>query len=133
MAAANFDHPLVRHLANIAQLSDDGKQALANLPMQVASLKADEEIVREGDRPTRSFVILEGFVINFKVTGEGNRQILAYHLPGDIPDLQSLHLTHLDSSWASVTPCKVGFIPHEALHKICDQHSDVARAFWRWT
>ena len=32
-----------------------------------------------------------------------------------------------------MTPCKVGYIQHEALHDVCNRHPDAARAFWRWT
>ena len=114
-------------------LSDAAKQVLADLRMQVVDIKTDQDIVREGDRPTRSCLILEGFAISFKMTGDGKRQISAYHLPGDIPDLQSLHLTVIDNSLATITPCKVGFIQHEALHDLCERHPDIASALWRWT
>jgi CRP-like cAMP-binding protein len=127
------EHPLVRYLQSITSLSDAAQEALAHIPMQVVNLKTDQDIVRESDHPTRSCLILEGFAISFKVTGEGKRQIIAYHLPGDIPDLQSLHLTVLDTSVGTITPCKVGFITHETLYDLCAQHSEVASALWRWT
>jgi hypothetical protein len=37
------------------------------------------------------------------VTGEGRRQISAFHIPGDCPDMQSLHLELLDSSVGTIT------------------------------
>ena len=49
-------------------------------------LRADQDIVREGDRPTRSCLILEGFACTFKMTGDGKRQILGFHIAGDIPE-----------------------------------------------
>jgi CRP-like cAMP-binding protein len=132
-AFQSSEHPLVRHLGNVGPLSDGAKQALAKMPMQVASLKADEEIIREGDCPTQCFVILEGFVINYKGTGGGRRQILAQYLPGDMPDVQSLHLAYLDSSFGSITPCRIGFIQHDALRAVCQDHPEVTTALWRWT
>src|SRR3954447_21863520 len=78
MAALPFTtdtHPLIRHLASVATLSEDDKRALLTLPMQVTELRADQDIVREGDRPTRSCLILEGWASTFKMTGEGKRQI----------------------------------------------------------
>jgi len=136
MAALPFTtdtHPLIRHLASVATLSEDDKRALLTLPMQVTELRADQDIVREGDRPTRSCLILEGWASTFKMTGEGKRQIMAFHIAGDIPDLQSLHLTLLDSSLGTMSPCMVGFIQHEALHAVCEQHYGIARALWRVT
>jgi len=136
MAASPFTtdtHPLIRHLASVATLSEEEKHALLSLPMQVMELRADQDIVREGDRPTRSCLILQGWACTFKMTGDGKRQIMGFHIAGNIPDLQSLHLTVLDSSLGTMSPCRVAFIQHEALHALCEQHYGIARALWRVT
>ena len=125
--------PLIRKLETIFTLAENERAALLNLPLQVTTIRADQDIVREGDRPTRSCALLEGFASTFKVTAEGKRQITAFHIPGDIPDLQSLHLEVLDSSLGTLTPCRVGFIQHEALHEMCDHYPRIARALWRET
>ncbi|HLM20878.1 MAG TPA: Crp/Fnr family transcriptional regulator [Propionibacteriaceae bacterium] len=132
-ASLNPVTPLIRKLESIFTLSDDERQAVLDLPLQVMHLKADQDIVREGDRPTRSCALLDGFACTFKVTAEGKRQITAFHIPGDIPDLQSLHLEVLDTSLATLTRCKVGFIQHEALQDLCDRHPRIAKALWRET
>jgi CRP-like cAMP-binding protein len=125
--------PLIRKLEIIVSLDKNERAALLNLPLQLTNLRADQDIVREGDRPSRSCALLEGFACTFKVTAEGKRQITAFYIPGDIPDLQSLHLEVLDSSLGTLTPCTVGFIQHEALHDLCDRHPRIARALWRET
>ena len=135
MAAATSPHTalLIRRLESIATLSSEERNALATLPMQVTDIRADQDIVREGDRPTRSCVLIEGFTCNYKMTGEGKRQIMAFHVPGDIPDLQSLHLRVLDSSLGTITPCKVGFVQHQTLHDLCARFPRIAAALWRET
>jgi CRP-like cAMP-binding protein len=125
--------PFVCKLESIVALDENERAALLELPLQVATLRADQDIVRERDRPSRSCAVLEGFACTFKVTAEGKRQITAFHIAGDIPDLQSLHLKVLDSSVGTLTPCRVGFIQHEALHDLCDRHPRIARALWRET
>jgi CRP-like cAMP-binding protein len=124
---------LIRKLESIFAVSDNERQALLDLPMQVLCLKADQDIVREGDRPSRSCLVLEGFICTYKMTGDGKRQIQAFQMPGDIPDLQSLHLKVLDCSLGTITPCRVGFIPHEALRDLCARHPRIASALWRET
>src|SRR3954467_13006142 len=111
-------HPLLRKLDSICTLSDEEKAALLAMPMQVVDLRSHQDIVREGDRPSRSCLLLEGFTCFFKMTGEGRRQIMAFGFPGDIPDLLSLHLDVLDNSLGTITPCKVGFIGHETLRDL---------------
>ncbi len=82
-------HPIIRKLESIFRLSDDEKGAVLDLPLQITAIKADQDIVREGDRPSRCFAVLDGFACTFKITGEGKRQISAFYIPGDLPDLQS--------------------------------------------
>jgi hypothetical protein len=48
------DNPLIRKLESVFTLGDDERQALENLPMQLAALKDHQDIVREGDQPSRS-------------------------------------------------------------------------------
>jgi CRP-like cAMP-binding protein len=118
-------------MESVFAVTDDERQALETLPMQLAVIKADQDIVRIGDRPSRCCLILSGFACTYKVTAEGKRQIVSFNLPGDIPDLQSLHLKVLDTSIATISTCRVGFITHEALRDICDRYPRITAAFWR--
>jgi CRP-like cAMP-binding protein len=124
---------LIRKLESIFDLSEDERQSLENLPMRVTAIKADQDIVREGDRSSRCGLLLSGFACTYKVTAQGKRQIVSFNIPGDISDLQSLHLKVLDSSISTMSPCRVGFITHEALRDICIRHPRIAAALWRGT
>jgi CRP-like cAMP-binding protein len=126
-------HSLIRKMASIVTLSDEERAALMRLPIQVQELRADQDIMREGDRPSRSCLLIEGFACRYSMTGEGKRQIYSFHLPGEIPDLQSFHLKTMDHSLQTITPAKVGFIQHEVLQDICDRYPGLAGAFWRET
>lgn len=135
-------HPLKRHsphtlmirkLESLFRLSDDEKRALENLPVEVESLKPEQDIIRIGERATRSCLILEGFTCVYKLTSDGKRQIMALHVPGDMPDLQSLHLKVMDISIASIGSSVVGFIPHEDLRHTCARYPRLTAAFWRET
>src|ERR671917_2562234 len=119
MASAPDPHPLVRKLESIADLAPEERQAVLDLPMRVQPIEADQDIVREGDRPSRCCLLLRGFTCRYKMTPAGKRQIMAFHIPGDIPDLQSLHLATLDHSLGTITPCRVRFITHGVLRDLC--------------
>jgi CRP-like cAMP-binding protein len=128
-----LDHPLVRAVEAVFALTPEEHDALLRLPMQVERIRADQDIVREHDRPTRCCLVLEGFAATYKVTPKGKRQIMAFHIPGDVPDMQSVQLELLDMSLGTITPCKVGFIRPEAVNELCERHFRIARAFWRQT
>src|SRR5215207_2377946 len=114
--------PLIRKLQSIAPVSDDEKQAIAALPITVRDLKADADIVRDQDRPSQCCAILEGFACRYKLLPGGRRQIMSFYIPGDIPDLQSLHLEIMDHSLATVVASKVTFIPHEVIRSFLRAH-----------
>lgn len=124
---------MIRKLNSIFTLSGEEQQALNDLPVQVTSVKADRDIVSQGDHPSQTCLLLEGFTCVYKSLTDGKRQIMALHVPGDIPDLQSLHLEVMDSSIASISPCTVGFIQHRDLRRVCERFPRIASAFWRET
>jgi CRP-like cAMP-binding protein len=124
---------LIRRLEAITSISEDEKKAILNLPVKLTDLRADADIFREGDRPSQCCLLVEGFLTRYKDLSNGKRQIMAFYVPGDIPDLLSLHIDVMDHSLATIAPSKAAFIPHDALRRLIDQHSRIANAFWRDT
>jgi CRP-like cAMP-binding protein len=129
-------HPtemLIRRLRLDTHLSDDDAAALKTLPVHVKDVPADTPIVSEGDQPSLCCLVLKGFACRSKVAAHGKRQILSFHIPGDIPDLQSLFLKTMDHDLATISPSTLGFIEHSALSSLIAAHPAVARALWRET
>jgi CRP-like cAMP-binding protein len=126
-------HPFIAKLESIFTLAGEERQALIDLPMQVQGVRADQDIVREGDCPSRCCLLLEGFACRYSTTHNGTRQILSFHIPGEMPDLQSIHLKTMDHSLQTITPCKVGFITHETVRDLCRRYPRIGSALWRET
>ncbi|MCJ2098430.1 Crp/Fnr family transcriptional regulator [Methylobacterium sp. E-046] len=124
---------LIRKLESIAPLSDAERQAIESLPVRIQNLDARQDIVRDGDQPTHCCLILDGWACRYKMLSQGKRQTLSFHIPGDIPDLQSLHIHTMDHSLATLTKAVVAFIPHESLRELTACHPGLAAAFWRDT
>jgi CRP-like cAMP-binding protein len=126
-------NPLVRKLESIVDLTPEERDALFDLPMMVREFRAHQDIVRDGDRPSQCCLVIEGFALRYKLVGEDRRQILAFHIPGEIPDLQSLYLKTLDHNLATLTQARVGLIQHRALYDLMARYPRLAGAFWRET
>ena len=133
LGSAPERHRLIRKLESIADLTTDDKEALLALPMTVKSLAADQDIVRDKDRPSQCCLILEGFVCRYKLLDGGKRQIMSFHTPGDFPDLQSLHLKVMDHSVGTLVPSKLAFIPHASIRDVIRRHPVLNDALWRDT
>jgi CRP-like cAMP-binding protein len=122
---------LIRQLGTIAVLDDADRAALATLPIRLKSIAENRDIIREGSRRTESCLVLDGFVCRYKMVVGGRRQILSFHLSGDLPDLQSLHLPVMDHSLSALTSVRVAFIPHDAIRALVLKRPSVGDALMR--
>ena len=124
---------LIRKLESIAPLALEEKAALLRLPLRLKVVAADQDIVSEGDTPSECCLVVQGFACRYNVTAEGKRQILSFHISGDIPDLQSLHLTVMDHSLAALVTCRLAFIQHDDMRSLMRDHPRLGDLFWRDT
>ena len=124
---------MIRKLRNNTNLDSDDIEAIRALPIDIKELPANKAIVREGDKPSHSCLMIEGYSVRSKTTDEGKRQIMSIHIAGDIPDLQTLHLHVMDHDFRTLSACTVGFISHESLRALTRARPMVAEAFWRET
>src|SRR3569833_3249483 len=124
---------LIEKLIKSNRLDRDDVRAIQELPIESKHVSAHSAIARDGDRPSESCLIVEGFAFRSKLTQDGQRQIVSLHIPGEIPDLQSLHLHVMDHDLTTLTECILGFIPHNALQELNRKRPNVAAALWRET
>jgi CRP-like cAMP-binding protein len=123
--------PLLRKLQSISDPTQAEHRALAGLRPTIKVLGANEDIVREGDRPSIVCLILEGFACRYATVPSGRRQIMSLHIPGDIPDLQGLFIKVMDHNLATLVPTKVALIPHDAMRNLIDDNKRIAHMLWR--
>lgn len=124
---------LLRRLSAIGKLSDEDRHRIASLPFKRRSFSKGEEIVAEGSKSTSCCLVIAGYVHRSKALATGNRQIFSLHMPGDIPDLHSLHLPRMDHSLVATAPAEVALIPHMTIQGVLDKPSTLTALFWRDT
>lgn len=136
MPSASNSHALsmlLQKLQGIASLADAERRAIQSLPVHVQALQADQDIGRDGDMPNQCCLVVEGWAVRYKILGDGQRQILSFHVSGDIPDLHSLHIPVMDHSLGALTKATVAFIPHDSLRDVIQRFPGLAALFWRLT
>ena len=124
---------LMTKLDRFHGLSDSDRAALQSRPVHAAAIAKGQDIVGGDEQAGRCVVVLAGLAFSYKLTGDGRRQILCFHLPGDLPDLQSLRFGATDAGVAAVSGCVVGYLPYDALSRLCSQHPSLADVLWRET
>jgi CRP-like cAMP-binding protein len=122
--------PMVRKLELWGQLGPDEKNAVLALPHKVEEVLPNKYLVREGEKPAHSCLLLEGFAIRHKVLVDGARSISAVHMKGDLVDLQNSLLGTADHSVQTLTRATVAFIPSEEIRRLAFALPSVGMAMW---
>lgn len=125
--------PLIRKLDRLGKLDEADKQAVANLPVRVMTIPANTHLVREGDRITECCLLLDGYAFRHKVAANGNRQIVSFHLVGDVLDLQHILLDKADHGVQTLTEATVAWIPIAAMQALIEYRPMIGKALWRDT
>jgi CRP-like cAMP-binding protein len=124
---------LIRRLESIVALSDESRHLLSQLPMSIRRFKANQDIMREGDVATQCCLVLDGFVCRHKIANGSKRQIISFNISGDMPDLDSLHLSRLDHNISALGAVALAFVPHASLREMLPRSPELTHALWRQT
>lgn len=122
--------PLVRKLEQRDRLSEEERAVLESLPSAHAAFEPGEDMVRQGDEPDHSMLLLDGWAARTKSLSEGRRSIMALHVSGDFVDLHSLLLKPMDHSVTAITRCRVALVPHARLRALTERHPHLTRILW---
>lgn len=106
------------------------EQALESLIADVHDVPVGQDLVREGDRPGFSTLLIGGFAGRYKVLEGGGRQITAVHTAGDFVDLHSFMLKVMDHGVVALTACRIGRASHAALRDISEKYPHLMRMLW---
>jgi CRP-like cAMP-binding protein len=124
-------HPLellARNLELRSELSAKDRQAVLDLPYTLRSLEPSTYTIREADPPDSCGVLVSGYAFRQKLTGDGSRQIVALHIPGDALDFQNLFLDISDHSIQMLTRGEVAFVSRSDIQNLARSRSAIGHA-----
>jgi CRP-like cAMP-binding protein len=124
---------LTRKLGRLAELERADEEAILNLPFQIEKVHAGRQLVQEGGRPSDCCLLIDGYACRHKLTLSGARQIVSFHIAGDILDLQHLHFAVADHHVQAITPGTVGWLPKSELKALARRRPNISEALWRDT
>jgi CRP-like cAMP-binding protein len=112
------------------RLDSEDRAAIHALQVTHRSVEPAAYMVREGEAVESCILLLSGFAYRHKVTGDGQRQILSVHMPGEFLDLQNSMLGLADHNVQALTRCEVAMVPVSALRKLAEERPQVGRGMW---
>lgn len=113
-----------------SELSDEECAVIEDAVAEVRTMPARKTILRAGEKPDFSIFLIEGFICRYMDAESGRRQLVALQVPGDFVDLHAFPLAYLDHDNATITPCKVGLVPHARLAEILATMPHLAKMLW---
>ncbi|MGE0665817.1 MAG: Crp/Fnr family transcriptional regulator [Sphingomonadales bacterium] len=103
-------------------LTDVEAAALRETFSTTVVFERKSDIVVRDERGMRSSLILDGYACRYKLTDDGQRQIVALHIPGDMFGIESLILNFLDYSVEAETACTVATASHESVRNLMEEY-----------
>ena len=123
----------LRKLRARAEISAAEEEAVKGLISEVVDVAQDRTIVRHDEELNHSILLISGWLGRAKDLTNGQRQIAELHVAGDFADLHGFTLKYLDHDVISLTRCKLGFVPHERLMALTEEHPRLVRIYWLMT
>ncbi len=124
---------LARRLALIGNLDEGDREALLALQGQARTVQKGTDVLRHGDFPTESVLVVSGLMCRYKLLPEGRRQIHSFYLAGDTPSLESIPIERMDNNLATMSDSRLAFIAHADLCRIFRERPNIQNLVWRET
>lgn len=121
---------LIKKLQLWAPLSAADRSALLALPFTLRSLKAEHYVVRDGDQPQLTCLLVRGFAYRHKIVSDGGTQIFSLHMDGDVVDLQNSLLGRADHNVQMLSDGEVAFISAAAIREVAFARHAIGIAMW---
>lgn len=121
-------------IANLDRLHSLGlpdRTAFASIPFRTTRHPAGQYLVREGDRPEACCMLLDGYACRHKTTSAGERQIVSFHIPGDLLDVQHLELECADHNVQTIDAATVAWVTKQDMQRLLDERPMIRKAVWR--
>lgn len=124
---------LIRKLKEHSRLTGEDLAEINSLSYSLREFGSNEDMIRQGDDPNVSAVVISGMVARYHLLDNGRRQYISFHMTGDMPDAQALFIDKMDHAVCAIGPAVIAFIPHKELIAAFDRRPAVGFAIWRET
>ena len=111
-------------------LSGEDKSAIAKLSWQSRAFARDAYLIREGELSVLCTLLLAGFAFRQKLVSDGSRQIISFHIPGELLDVQNVLLDLADHNVQCLSRCTVAVVSRAQLLDLMGERPAIRRAIW---
>lgn len=91
---------------------------------------AREDIIADGAHSDYCHVLLKGLACRYKILPDGERQIMAFLVPGDLCDAEIFILKEMDHAVGTIVPSTTAMIHSDEMRKLLREVSCMSEALW---
>lgn len=121
---------MARRLTENAGLNASDRDAVLGLLGRAETYAVGDLIVQQGVQCRQAAIILDGFAYGEVSWRNDLRQIVAFHLIGDLLDLHGALTGISGETVIAATDCKIAAISAEALANLIESRPQIGRALW---
>jgi len=115
------------------RLTDEEREGFLSLAGQSHAVPADTDMVRRGEPISSTCLVVEGLLARTVDTLSGHRQIAAFYVPGEMPDVHAAMMTSATATLHAVSPTRVARVNRSDIDALLRQFPVLAEALWRET
>jgi CRP-like cAMP-binding protein len=124
-------NPLTMKLEQFTHFSGAERRWLDDLlHYPTKSYARGDTIIGDGAKVGEIYLVLTGLAARSKTLAGGNRQMMAFLVPGDLCDIEVFVLQAMDHDIIALTDTTCLLIPAIAMEELLTQSSNITRAMW---
>lgn len=120
-------------LLSRSELSNEERDAVLGVTSHANQVRANYDIVSPGQTVDHACLVAHGLVARYEQMNDGQRQLTAFHIPGDMCDLHSVPWPMAEWGLLALSTTTVVNVPHHELLALAIRFPNIALAFWRDT
>ena len=124
-------NPWTMKMEQFTPFTDEQRERLDDLiSRRQQEYAPDEDILTEGQEINECHVLLSGLAARYKLLPDGERQIMAFLVPGDLCDAEVFILDEMDHSVAAISPTTCAVIPACTMRELLREITAMSEALW---
>jgi CRP-like cAMP-binding protein len=124
-------NPLAMKLEQFTKLDNEDRARLDGWAgHRQKTWAARTDIISEGDHVDHIHLVLSGLAARYKLLPNGERQIMAFLVPGDLCDLEVFILDEMDHGICATSDVKCALIHKDKVEEMLTESSNLTKALW---
>ncbi|MCD2173381.1 Crp/Fnr family transcriptional regulator [Rhizobium sp. C4] len=120
------DACVLRRMSGFRSMSAEEAKLISGFKSGEMRCETGMTLISEGTLNPYLYTVLEGWGFRYKSLEDGRRQILNYHVPGDLIGLQGALLQEMDHSFEALTPMRLCIFERSRFLTIFEKSADLA-------